>query len=140
MKVVLESYRYLLDEIDSLILQRKEIETKASKITAALGETPGTGGADQRKIERYAIKLAAIDNRIEKKIDNLEKVCEGVQAMIHTLPPGNERSVLEFKYINGMSGEEIAGKTFYSVNYVYQLISSGTRKITEIYGKTSNTN
>ena len=63
------------------------------------------------KIQGYNSEV--IDRRakiIKERIEELEKETEAAEIWIHTLPEGEERNIVEMRYIDGMTQADIAEK------------------------------
>lgn len=61
------------------------------------------------KIQGYNSEV--IDRRakiIKERIEELEKETEAAEIWIHTLPEGEERNIIEMRYIDGMTQADIA--------------------------------
>ena len=132
MKDTLLSYRYIIREIDSLLLQREELMALASKITSAISQDQGGGVTEKRKIEEWAIKIANLDREIEIKAEQLSGAAEDIRRLIDLLPEGKEKSVLSYRYINGLSIQQTAEKMHYSFDHTWRLQNRGLRALCEV--------
>lgn len=59
---------------------------------------------------------------------------EVLQSIIESLP-GNQRQVIRMNAFDGLSNEQIASATGFTLDNVRQLLSRGRRKIKELYNK-----
>lgn len=115
----LDDYRIIIQEIDSLLLQREELMTTRNRITASLNGMPRAGN-DPHKIETWVDKLIAIDNKLDAQIDRLFESNDFTRERINRLPTSHMKNAMLFHYINGMSWQETADKMHYSIQRVYQ--------------------
>lgn len=121
----LDGYIQVMREIDSLLMQHKDIYDLRERIT-------GFKEGDLAAIERSAAKLAEIDLKISEEIKQLVAAAKKIKALIEDLPEGKEKTVLTWHYINGLPPEAIADKMHYAKNYIYQLLIKGRRMIETI--------
>lgn len=131
MKEVLMSYRYIIQEINSLLLQREELMALATKITASLSGVQRAGNTGKRKVEEWAVKIAEIDKEIELKTEELSGAASEIRALIDHLPDGKEKAVLSYRYINGLSIHQTADKMHYSFDHTWRLQSKGIEMLYE---------
>lgn len=115
----LDEYRIIVEEIESLLLQREELMTTRNRITASMNGMPG-GGSDPHKIESWIDKLLAIDNELDKEIDKLFKSNAFTREKINELPTSRMKNAMLFHYINGLSWSETAARMNYSIQRVFQ--------------------
>lgn len=87
---------------------------RATSATAVPKETPGCGGAQESKSERYAVLSAEIDEQIEElnqvRTEILQAIREIQDSTLATL-------ILEY-YVNGKTWEEVAVSVGYSYSHV----------------------
>lgn len=131
MKKTLSNYRYLFDEIKAWMIHREEILTMATKITASLNGIP-SGSAESRKVETWAVKLAEVDDEIDKRVDMISKHLTSLTDYIYRLPPGNARNVLIYHYIDGLKFSEICLELRYSERQVYRLHRIGIEFLSKL--------
>lgn len=127
----LDEYRIIVEEIESLLLQREELMTTRNRITASMSGMPG-GGSDPHKIESWIDKLLAIDNELDKEIDKLFKSNAFTRNKINELPTSRMKNAMLFHYINGLSWQETANRMNYSVQHIYKMRADAIKKILKV--------
>lgn len=124
----LDEYRIIVQEIDSLLLQREELMTTRNRITASLNGMPRAGN-DPHKMETWIDKLIEIDNELDKEIDRLFQSNAFTRDRINELPTSHMKNAMLFHYINGMSWQDTADKMNYSIQRVYQWRAMALKKM-----------
>ena len=127
----LDQYRSIVEEIESLLLQREELMTTRNRITASFSGTPG-GGTDPHKIETWIDKLIAVDNELDKEIDKLFECNAVTRERINELPTSRMKNAMLFHYINGMSWEAVARKMHYSIQHIYRLRAEAVGRLLKV--------
>ena len=115
----LDEYRIIVQEIESLLLQREELMTTRNRITASLIGMPRAGN-DPHKMEQWIDKLIDLDNKLDTEIDKLFQSNDFTRERINILPTSHMKNAMLFHYINGLSWQETADKMNYSIQRVYQ--------------------
>lgn len=124
----LDEYRIIVEEIESLLLQREELITTQNRITASLNGMPRAGN-DPHKLDIWIDKLIAIDNELDREIDKLFQSNADTHELINKLPTSRMKNAMLFHYINGMSWQQTADKMNYSIQRVYQWRADAMKRI-----------
>lgn len=124
----LDEYRIIVEEIESLLLQREELMTTRNRITASLNGMPRAGN-DPHKIEAWIDKLLVIDNELDKEIDKLFESNAFTRNKINELPTSRMKNAMMFHYINGLSWQETANRMNYSIQRVFQWRADAIKKM-----------
>lgn len=66
-------------------------------------------------------KLDAYKAEYQKVIEDKTKVCDQVSTSIKSVPDERDQMILSYRYINGMTWEQIAERMIYGVAYVQRL-------------------
>ena len=116
----LSRYRRLNERIDRLLEEQSRWREMALKITPTLSQTPG-GGESGSPIERPMDKVLEIEEEINKEIDELQEVCRGIKTVLGQLEDENLKLLMEYRYIDGLTWEQIAVKMHYGFQWVCKL-------------------
>ena len=108
----LSRYRRLNERIDRLLEEQSRWREMALKITPTLSQTPG-GGESGSPIERPMDKVLEIDEEINREIDELQIVRQEIRAALNQLEDENLKLLMEYRYIDGLTWEQIAVKMNY---------------------------
>lgn len=124
----LSRYRRLNERIDRLLEEQSRWREMALKITPTLSQTPG-GGESGSPIERPMDKVLEIDVEINREIDELQIVRQEIRAALNQLEDENLKLLMEYRYIDGLTWEQIAEKMDYSRQWVTSLHGTALLKI-----------
>lgn len=108
----LSRYRRMSKRIDRLLEEQSRWREMALKITPVLSQTPG-GGESGSPIERPMDKVLEIDAEINREIDELQTVRQEIRAALNQLEDENLKLLMEYRYIDGLTWEQIAVKMNY---------------------------
>lgn len=124
----LSRYRRMSKRIDRLLEEQSRWREMALKITPVLSQTPG-GGESGSPIERPMDKVLEIDAEINREIDELQTVRQEIRAALNQLEDENLKLLMEYRYIDGLTWEQIAVKMNYSYMQICRLHGKALRTI-----------
>ena len=124
----LSRYRRLNQRIDRLLEEQSRWRERALKITPTLSQAPGGGGSGS-PIERPMDKVLEIDVEINREIDELQIVRKEIRAALNQLEDENLKLLMEYRYIDGMTWEQIAVKMDISWRWSIKLHGKALGKI-----------
>lgn len=124
----LSRYIALNRRIDRLLEEQSRWREKAMRITPVLSPVPGGGGSGS-PIERPMDKVLEIDVEINREIDELQIVRQEIRAALNQLEDENLKLLMEYRYIDGMTWEQIAEKMDYSRQWIFSLHGKALQKI-----------
>lgn len=124
----LSRYRRMSKRIDRLLEEQSRWREMALKITPVLSQTPG-GGESGSPIERPMDKVLEIDVEINREIDELQIVRQEIRAALNQLEDENLKLLMEYRYIDGLTWEQIAVKMNYSYMQICRLHGKALRTI-----------
>lgn len=124
----LSRYRRMSKRIDRLLEEQSRWREMALKITPVLSQTPG-GGESGSPIERPMDKVLEIDEEINREIDELQIVRQEIRAALNQLEDENLKLLMEYRYIDGLTWEQIAVKMNYSYMQICRLHGKALRTI-----------
>ena len=93
---------------------------RATKITPTLSDMP-KGGQQENKVETSVEKIMEIEKEIDTEIDELCLVKQQIKASIYTVSDEKQQEVLERKYINGQTWEQIAVDMNYTCRNIWYM-------------------
>lgn len=115
-------------DIDRLILERSRWMARATRMVPTLSDMP-RGGGERRSSEDIILRIAEIENEIDRKIDALLDQRAAVVEAITAVGDRQLREVLELRYLDGATFEEIAEEMGFSVRHVLRLHGAALEKI-----------
>ena len=124
----LSRYRRLNQRIDRLLEEQSRWRERALKITPTLSQAPGGGGSGS-PIERPMDKVLEIDVEINREIDEMQIARKEIRETLNQLEDESLKLLMEYRYIDGMTWEQIAEKMDYSRQWVTSLHGMALQKI-----------
>lgn len=116
----LSRYRRMSKRIDRLLEEQSRWRERALKITPTLSQAPG-GGESGSPIERPMDKVLEIDVEINREIDTLQTIRQEIRETLNQLEDESLKLLMEYRYIDGMTWEQIAVKMHYSYMQICRL-------------------
>ena len=111
---------FLINErIDSKIEQIAMLRTLATKTSVTLSDMPGDPNKGKSKIEELLVKIADLESEISSDIDKLVELKGNIMDVINEVADPEESLVLNLRYLNFFSWEDIAVKMDCSVRNVH---------------------
>ena len=113
---------YHLDlRIESKLQQVESLRSLAAKATTAYAAEPVSGTRDVHKREEIICKIVDLQAEINSDIDRLVDLKKQLREMIEAVPNVSYRTILELRYLNFRTWEEIAvamGYTLRNLRYM----------------------
>lgn len=124
----LSRYRRLNQRIDRLLEEQSRWRERALKITPTLSQAPG-GGESGSPIERPMDKVDELERKITQAIDELADIRMEIEAVLGQLEDDTLRKLMEYRYIDGLTWEQVAEKMHYSWRHTCRLHGEALAKI-----------
>lgn len=121
-------YQILDREIDRLLDERKKWRERAEKITPSYSDMP-RGGEQNDKVCEAVTQIVEIEERINREIDSLVQLEKNIFRMIHSVSNPKLQLVLKYRYIDGLTYDEIANKMHYDIRHVHRMHGWALRSI-----------
>ncbi len=128
-KQFLKQARYLDERINTKIAQVSSLHDLATKATATLSDMPGSPTRNTHRMEDIIIKILMLENEINSDIDHLVDLKESILAVINAVDDEACRLLLEKRYLNLESWEDIAAEMCTGVDNIYRLHNKALKKI-----------
>lgn len=121
---------YRLDlRIDIKTEQVFRLRALLTKATANLSSVPASSPENGRKMEEILARIADLEAEINADIDALIRLKEEVMAQIKAVGVPEMVTLLEMRYLNNSTWEEIAVAIHCSIRNVYRLHDAALEKI-----------
>ena len=124
------SQAYRLDQrINSKIDQMEHLRALATRITSHISDTPVSGSHNDHKMEDTIVKIIDLENNINMNIDRLVDLKHDIMEAITAVEEPDLQLLLEKRYLNFQTWEQIAVDMNYSIDYVYKLHRQALDKV-----------
>lgn len=124
----LKNYRALDAKIESLTEDLQVWNARATKITATISQEPKASSSGDQ-LQRCVDKICELREEISREMDKLRQRRQQIEAAIRTLEDERYRDLLWYRYIEGMTWDEIAVKMYYSRMQVCRFHGRALNKI-----------
>lgn len=129
-KEYMEQARYLDMQINSKIEQIRNLNELATKATTVYSDMPHSPNRNTSRMEETVVKIIDLESEIDRDIDTLVDLKREIQAVINNVEDEKYRILLELRYINQMSWEEIAVHLGYDLRYTHKIHGRALQKVT----------
>lgn len=130
-KEYLNQYRAIDKEIDALtedaVRLRAQCEKSGGSIIDGTAKSPKNDNS--APFERIVDKIIEIENEINQKIDLKLILRKEIEASIESVDDDTLRTLLRYRYLCGMTFEEVAVRMNYSWRQVIRLHGAALQKV-----------
>nr|DAP59473.1 MAG TPA: Protein of unknown function (DUF1492) [Caudoviricetes sp.] len=122
-KEYLSRYRWQNDRINAKLEQAAELRRKVRTVAShSSGDTTGAGSsAIYDRVGEITARIVDMEHEIDDDIDRCIDIQREVLSVISSVPDERLRHLLELKYINCLTLEEIAVRMDYSYKQICRL-------------------
>lgn len=119
----LKRYINLDREIERKLEEVARLRAELTRITPVYTTEPKGGGSIRGKTESLIAKIVDLENELDADIDRLVTVRDSIRMAIESVEEDRERLLLQYRYIDGLTFEEIAVLMNYSWRHIHRLHS-----------------
>lgn len=128
-KEYLRQARHLDTQINMKLEQISSLHELATKATSTLSDMPGSPTRNTHSMEDIIIKILMLENEINADIDRMVDLKNEILNAISTIDDEEYRIVLEKRYINYESWEDIALDMGCGVDNIYKIHGRALKKM-----------
>lgn len=119
-KKLLREYRNILREIERIEDELATWQARAEKCTTSFSAVPG-GGGDGDKIQVAVEQMDAIREKLNARLVKLTDARDNAERIIKSVSDLRLRLILEYRYIDGLTYDEIGLRMNYSFRQIFRL-------------------
>lgn len=113
---------YRIDErIDSKLKQIENLKSLATRVTSVFSDMPHSSTPDNQRLEKTIAEIVDLENEISTDIGRLIDLKREINSAINSVENPEHRTLLEMRYLNFQTWEQIAVKLNCDVRHVYRL-------------------
>lgn len=127
-KRYLMKYKRLSLEIDREIDELAHWEAVATKVTPTYSDLP-KGTSTEDRLQTTAEKIIELSAQISRDIARLVNIRETIEDAIRNVQNENHRVLLQYRYIDGLTWEQIADQMHYDRSHVCRLHGKALEEI-----------
>jgi len=118
-------YRY----VQVLVTRKDRYRELAMRATGRTDAIRVSGTGDRSKVEKYILELWDVHNELQKEISVLMEKSRTAEKLIETLKDDRHRSVLQLRYLCGMTWDDIAERLHFTLRWVHKLHREAIEKL-----------
>ena len=115
-KKYLQQYKLLDCRISAKCEQLERLRELSTKVSPSSGN--GAPGGVSDRVGAIVAKICDVEEEINKMIDELIDLKSEIERTIAAVPDETYRTLLELRYINGKTFEQIADEMYYTYKWV----------------------
>jgi RinA family phage transcriptional activator len=119
----LKRYINLDREIERKLEEVARLRSKLARVTEVFTEEPKGGGSIYGKTGEILAKIVDLEKEIDADVDRLIEVRDSIKSIIEAVEDDRERLLLQYRYLDGRTFEEIAVQMHYSWRQIHRLHS-----------------
>ena len=127
-KAILKQYIGLEKRIARLLDEKKKWKEKAEAISPVYSDMPKAGGCD--KIQNAVCQIVDLEQDINREIDAQVDLRRQIEAAVKQMDDEKLRDIVRYKYIDGMTWEQIAVKMNYDYRWTLRLHGRALTRLT----------
>ncbi len=131
-KEYLSKARHLDVNINNKIRQLEKLKTLATSCTSVITGMPHNPSASHSRTEDIIVKIIELEAEIKSKIEKLVDTKQDITHTIDMVEDNELKLLLELRYLNYESWEDIAVMLKYSVQHIFRLHALALKKVDEI--------
>lgn len=129
-KEYLQQYLQAEHSINSKLEQVARLRSLAVKTTQSIVDCR-VRGAPKNRMENIISRIIDLEKQVDSEIDRLCKIRQQIEDVIQKVSKEEYRQVLRYRYINGLTFEEIAKAMNYSWRWIMELHGRALKEIKE---------
>lgn len=124
------SQAYKLDHrIDCKLRQTENLRDLATRATASIHAERVSGTKQRSPMENAIVKLIDLEHEINSDIDRLVDMKREIAVVISKLSSPSHKILLELRYLEGKTWDEIAKAMDYDLRWIYRLHGKALKEI-----------
>ncbi len=127
-KEYLSRYRNLDEEINAKIAQVEELRRRAQTVGSA-NQSGVHSSLPYDRVGEITSRIVDLEREINEEIDRLVSVQREIKEVISEVHEERLRTILELRYINGLTFDKIAKQMNYSHRQIYRFHEKALEKV-----------
>ena len=126
------------EQLNHAILKAERYKDLCTRATAAFSEIGHVQQSNANIHETYLLEYADSQRAVRDLMQEYGTACDTVRTWLYSRLSIKNASMLEYRYIDGLSNSEIATTMHYAEQTTKNLISKAVRKARKIYNDENN--
>ena len=120
---------YIDQQIKEKINKADRLRELSTNISPTLNDVPKSSGFNNQAMSDRICKLADLENEINMDIDRLVDLKKEIEAVIKAVDNPKYQRLLELRYLDFHSWDEIISLMGYSRRHIFRIHSEALRKV-----------
>ena len=134
-KELLELYSRKTSQIEALQAKIAEMRALAEKCTTVLIFTPGGGSGNRSRLEEFVVKIDSMEQQLGILWEERGGIFIDIMNLLDAMPTEKYRRVLELRYLEMKTFNDIAAELIVSRPLVYKLHGGALEEAEMIHSK-----
>ena len=131
----LEQYLRKTEQIEALQDKIAEIRACAEKCTSVLSPTPGGNAHNDSRLEQLVVKIDSMEQQLGILWEERGRIYIEIVTLLCEIPTDACRRLLELRYLEGKTYDEIAEEILMGNTYIYRTLRQGIQETEAILEK-----
>lgn len=124
------SQAYHIDErIESKLTQIESLKSLATRVTSVFSDMPHSSSSDNQRLQQTIAEIVDLENEVSTDIGRLVSLKREIKNIINQVQNEKYRTLLELRYLNFRTWEQIAVDLNFSIQHTYRIHDEALKKI-----------
>ncbi len=115
--------------IESKLSQIESLKSLATRVTTVFSDMPHSSSPDNQKLEKTIAEIVDLENEVSTDIGRLVSLKREINSAINHVQNEKYRTLLELRYLNFLTWEQIAVNLNFSIQHTYRIHDKALKKI-----------
>jgi len=116
----------------ALCTRAEQFREMAMQATGRTDAIRVSGTTDRSKVEKYILELWDVHNELQQEISYLMAKSRAAEKLIEKLTDDRHRTVLQLRYLCGLTWEDISEKLHFTLRWVHKLHKEAIEKLEQM--------
>ena len=115
--------------IESKLSQIESLKNLATRVTSVFSDMPHSSSSDNQRLEKTIAEIIDLENEVSTDIGRLINLKREIKNIINQVQNEKYRILLELRYLNFLTWEQIAVNLNFSIQHTYRIHDKALKKI-----------
>lgn len=115
--------------IESKLSQIESLKSLATRVTTVFSDMPHSASPDNQRLQKTIAEIVDLENEVSTDITQLVSLKREIKNIINQVQNEKYRTLLELRYLNFWTWEQIAVNLNFSIQHTYRIHDEALKKI-----------
>lgn len=115
--------------IESKLSQIESLKNLATRVTSVFSDMPHSSSPDNQRLQKTIAEIVDLENEVSTDIGRLVSLKREIKNIINQVQNEKYRTLLELRYLNFWTWEQIAVDLNFSIQHTYRIHDEALKKI-----------